>query len=132
MSSQGATMKRVLALLFFTMTLSAQAPPDTSFYAVAYVDVMPASKATMTNAFKTYRDTSSKESGFVRFEIFEQPARPGHFAIIETWSNPQSFDMHAAAAHTKEWRMKLDPIRTSDYDQRPYKPLALGPPPTGP
>jgi quinol monooxygenase YgiN len=107
------------------MYLGAQAPPDTSFDAVAYVDVMPASKAAAGAAFKQYRDASRKEEGFVRFEFFEQAGRPGHLAIHETWANQKAFDSHTAAAHTKDWRTKLDPIRISDYDMRPYKPLSL-------
>jgi len=124
-------MPRLLSLLLSTLILGAQAPADTSFYAVAYVDVAPASKAAAVAAFKQYRDLSRKEDGFVRFEFFEQPARPGHLCLIETWSSPKTFDAHAAAGHTKEWRTKLDPIRISDYDQRPYKTLTLGSPTPG-
>src|SRR5262245_49551756 len=121
-------MPRLLFLLLSTLILGAQAPADTSFYAVAYVDVAPASKSAAIAAFKQYRDLSRKEEGFVRFELYEQPGRPGHLCLIETWSNPKAFDAHAAAGPTKEWRSKLDPIRISDYDQRPYKTLTLGSP----
>jgi quinol monooxygenase YgiN len=122
-------MQRLLTLLFSTLILGAQAPPstDTSAYAVAYVDVMPASKATAVNAFKQYRDASRKEDGFVRFELFEQAGRPGHLSVLETWANPKAMETHAAGASAKEWRMKLDPIRLTDYDQRPYKTLTLSP-----
>src|SRR5215510_13634726 len=119
-------MRHVFCILISALALTAQTPADTAFYAVAYVDVMPASKAAAMTAFKQYRDTSAKEDGFVRFEFFEQVGRPGHLAVIETWANPKAFDAHQAAAQTKEWRSKLDPIRLSDYDQRPYKPLAVG------
>jgi quinol monooxygenase YgiN len=115
-------------LLIGALLVSAQAPSDTTFYTVAYVEVMPASKATVPTAFKQYRDASRKDDGFVRSEIFEQAGWPGHFVIIETWANAKAYDAHAAAAHAKEWRSKLDPIRLSDYDQRPYKTLSIGPP----
>jgi quinol monooxygenase YgiN len=121
-------MRLLLTLLFI---LAAQTPADTTFYSVAYVDVMPGSKAAAVAAFKQYRDASRKEDGFVRFELFEQPARPGHLSLIETWATAKAFDAHAAAAPAKEWRMKLDPIRVSDYDQRPYKTLSLSPPAGG-
>ena len=124
-------MQRLLGLLISTMILGAQAPSDPSFHAVAYVDVMPASKAAAVTAFKQYRDASRKDEGFVRFELFEQAGRPGHLAIFETWANQKAFDAHAAAAQTKEWRGKLEPIRLSDYDQRPYKTLTLGSPRAG-
>ena len=35
-------------------------------------------------------------------------------------------EAHAAAPHTKDWRGKIDQMRLSDYDQRPYKTLSLG------
>jgi len=121
-------MRRLFALLIGTIVFGAQTPSDTSFYSVAYVDVMPASKGTALAAFKQYRDTSRKQEGFLRFEAFEQVGRPGRLAVLETWTNQKAFDAHAAAPETKEWLSKLDPIRLSDYDQRPYKTLTQGSP----
>ena len=124
-------MQRLFALLIGTMILGAQAPSDASFYAVSYLEIMPTGKAAAVSAFKQYRDISRKEDGFVRFEFQEQVGRPGHLALIETWSSPKAFDAHAMAAHTKEWRSKFDAIRVSDYDLRPYKTLSLGSSPAG-
>ena len=119
-------MRRLLYLLIGTVILGAQtpAPSDTSAYSVAYVDVMPASRAAAVSALKQYREASRNDEGFVRIDLFEQIGRPAHFNIIETWANPKALDAHAAAAHTKQMRGKFDSIRTSDYDLRPYKPLA--------
>ena len=123
-------MLRVFALfLITTMILGAQTPADTTFYAVAYIEVMPGSRAAAVATFKQYRAASGKDDGFVRFELFEQAGRPGHFSIIETWANQKALEAHAAAPHTKDWRGKIDQIRLSDYDQRPYKTLSLGSPP---
>ena len=124
-------MHRLLTLLISALAFGAQAPADTSFYAVSYVEVMPSSKAAAVSAFKQYRDASRKEEGFVRVELFEQAGWPGHLNVIETWANPKAFEAHTAAAHTKEWRSKIDQIRVSEYDQRPYKTLAVGPAPAG-
>jgi len=118
-------MRHVFCILISAIALAAQTPTETAFYAVAYVDVMPASKAAEMAAFKQYRDASAKEDGYVRFELFEQVGRPGHVAVIETWANQKAFDTHQASPQTKESRSKLDPIRLSDYDQRPYKSLAV-------
>ena len=100
-------MQRLFVLLISTMIFGAQTPAETSFFAVTYVDVMPASKAAAVGAFKQYRDTSRKDEGFVRFDFFEQAGRPGHFAIIETWANQKAFDAHAAAAHLRD---AVDPL----------------------
>ena len=121
-------MRRLLLLLISPVLLAAQAPTDTAFYTVSYVDIAPASKPAAITAFKQYRDASRKDEGFVRYELFEQVGRPGHFCLIETWSNQKTFDTHSNASHTKEFRTRLDPIRLSDYDSRPYKTLSLGTP----
>ena len=100
----------------------ANAPPDTVFYAVAYVDTMaPATKAARA-ALEQYRDASRKQDGLVRVESFEQIGRPGHFAIVETWRDQKAFDARDVAAQ-KQLLGALQPIRVSDYDQRPYKTL---------
>jgi quinol monooxygenase YgiN len=121
-------MTRLFAVLISTMMFSSQAPApsDLSAFAVVYVDVMPASKAAAVAAFKQYRELSRKDEGFVRLDMFEQVGRPGHLVILETWTNAKAFDTHAAAPHSKDWRSKIDAIRLSEYDQRPYKPLAAG------
>src|SRR5206468_651681 len=94
-------------LLTTLLSGSPQAPSDTAFYAVAYVDVTPSAKATAVAAFKQYRDASRKDEGYSRFELFEQVGRPGHLSIIEAFANQKAFDAHQAAAQTKEWRSKL-------------------------
>jgi quinol monooxygenase YgiN len=118
---------RLLLLLISTVLLVAQAPPDSAAYSVAYVDILPASRAAAITAIKQYRDASRKDDGFQRIEFFEQAGRPAHFCIIETWANSKDIDAHAAAASTKDFRNKIDSMRLSDYDQRPYKTLSLGP-----
>src|SRR5262245_47155266 len=127
-------LRRSLCLCVFVSLCSiilfgAQAPPDTTFYSVGYVDIAPASRAAAIAALKQYREASQKDDGFVRFEFFEQVGRPGHFSVIETWANSKDFETHTAAAHTKDFRSRIDSMRLSDFDQRPYKALSLGPAP---
>jgi quinol monooxygenase YgiN len=117
---------RLLLLLISTVLLVAQAPPDSTAYTVAYVDILPASRAAAITAIKQYRDASRKDDGFQRIEFFEQAGRPAHFCIIETWANSRDLDTHAASANAKDFRNKIDSMRLSDYDQRPYKTLSLG------
>src|SRR5271156_4734396 len=119
-------MRRLLPLLISTILLSAQAPPDSTAYTVAYVDILPASRTAAISAIKQYRDASRKDDGFQRIELFEQAARPANFCIIETWANSTDLDAHAASANAKDFRNKIDSMRLSDYDQRPYKTLSLG------
>jgi quinol monooxygenase YgiN len=81
--------------------------------------------ATAIAALKQYRDASRKEDGCVRLDLFEQVGRPGHFAVVETWRDQKAFDARGTAAQ-KQFLDTLRPIRVSDYDQRPYKTLAVG------
>lgn len=101
-------------------------PPDAAAFAVTYVEVLPSARTTAVAALTQYRDASRKEEGFGRVEIIEQIGRPGHFGVIERWADQKALDAHGQAAHTKELQNTLQPIRASHYDQRPYKPLALG------
>ncbi len=117
---------RLLLILISTVLLGAQAPPDSTAYTVAYVDILPASRTTAITAIKQYRDASRKDDGFQRMELFEQAGRPAHFCIIETWANGRDLDAHAASANAKDFRSKINSMRLSDYDQRPYKTLSLG------
>src|SRR5690349_23989228 len=87
----GVSMRRLLLLLISPVLLAAQAPTDTTFYTVSYVDIAPASKPAAITAYKQYRDASRKDDGFVRYEFFEQVGRPGHFCLIETWANQKAF-----------------------------------------
>ena len=118
-------MQRLLPLLISMVLLGTQAPPDSAAYSVAYVDILPASRTAAITAIKQYRDASRKDDGFERIEFFEQAGRPAHFCIIETWANSADLDAHAASAHAKDYRTKIDSMKLTDYDQRPYKTLSL-------
>jgi len=117
----------MVSIVFFaSIAVLAQATAETAAYAVTYVDVTPAAKAAAVAALKQYRDASRKDDGFMRVDLFEQMGRPGHFAIIEAWKDQKAVDAHATAAHTKQLLSALEPIRSSGYDQRPYKTLTVG------
>jgi quinol monooxygenase YgiN len=126
----------ILAMLALVPTLAAQnratgpATTDPAFYAVSYVEVMPASRAAAEAALKQYRDMSRKDSGFVSVEIFEQNGRPAHFVVLEKWADQKAFDAHGMAEHTKQMLSKMDSFRIGSYDQRPYRTLSAGTAPT--
>jgi quinol monooxygenase YgiN len=120
-------IRPLLALLIATVLHGAQAPPEgAAAYSVAYVDIASASRTEAINAIKQYRDASRKDDGFQRIEFFEQAGRPAHFCIIETWADNKAIDAHAASASVRDFRAKIDSMRLSDYDQRPYKTLSMG------
>jgi quinol monooxygenase YgiN len=115
----------VSALLLVAMPgQQAGTPADTRFYAVSYVEAMASSIGKAIALLKQYRDTSAKQDGFVSVELFEQLGRPGHFALFEVWRDQKAFDARDAAAQ-KQLRDALQPMRVSDYDQRPYKTISV-------
>jgi quinol monooxygenase YgiN len=118
-------LSAVMVSLSFAPQIRADTPADARVYAVSYVEVNALSGATAIAALKQYRDASRKEDGCVRLDLFEQVGRPGHFAVVETWRDQKAFDARGAAAQ-KQFLDALRPIRVSDYDQRPYKTLAVG------
>jgi quinol monooxygenase YgiN len=120
----------ILTMIAFWFGLGAQTPTiptSTAFYAVSYVEIAPGSSRTAAiDAFKAYEAASRKGDGFIRLELFEQSGRPGHFAYVETWRDPTAFDARDGASKT-ELTNKLQSIRISDVDQRPYKTLTVVP-----
>ena len=115
----------VSALLLVAMPgQQAGTPADTRFYAVSYVEAMASSTGKAIALLKQYRDTSAKQDGFVSIEVFEQLGRPGHFALFEVWRDQNAFDTRDAAVQ-KQLRDALQPMRVSDYDQRPYKTISV-------
>jgi quinol monooxygenase YgiN len=120
----------IVALACFgaDVAIHAQAPADGTVYAVAYVDVMPSGRSTAVTALKAYRDASSKESGLVRIDLFDQVGRPGHFAVVESWRDQSALDAHARSPSTKQLQQAIETIRVSGYDQRPYKALSVAAP----
>jgi quinol monooxygenase YgiN len=125
--------KRSIGLLWMALlaglAIAGQTPPDTSLHAVSYVDVMPPSRGSAVAALKQYRDSSRQDDGYVRLEFFEQIGRPGHLVVLETWRDQKALDAHGMAAHAKQLLSTLQPIRSSGYDQRPYKTVTVGPGP---
>jgi len=120
-----------LAGLLAITQARAQTPADTALYAVSYVDVMPSARGSMVTTLKQYRDASRKDDGYVGMNLLEQVGWPGHFAVIETWRDQKAFDGHAMAAHVKQFQDRVQPIRVSGYDQRPYKTLSAASAATG-
>jgi competence protein ComEC len=106
---------------------AAQAAQDATFYAVSYVEVMASAVSRAVAALKQYREANRARDGFIRFDIFEQVGRPGHFALFEVWRDAAAFD--ARGASHKQLVDALAPFRVSDYDQRPYKTISVGPAP---
>jgi quinol monooxygenase YgiN len=117
-------MKRVFVLLVLLATSAfAQAPADTTFYSVSYLEVKPAARANAITTLKGYRDVTHRDAANIRLEVFEQADRPGHFAIVETWKTAAAFD--AKAPQRKQLEDTMENMRVTAWDTRPYKTLTV-------
>ena len=127
-------MYRSLYLLFsiaipvlgFAQAARADEASDAAVYVVSYIEVMPPSTGEAAALLRQYREASRKDAGNVRLDVLQQSGRPHHFALVEMWQDQQAFEAHGTAAHTRQWRDKLQPLRLSPYDERLHKGLAIG------
>jgi quinol monooxygenase YgiN len=122
----------LLFLLIAVSPVGAQAPArgtapatvDTTFYSVAYIGVKPSGRGTALQALKLYKDALRINTASLRTEVFEQVDRPGHLLLVETWQSQAAFDTGTPALR-KRLNDAMEPIRLSDWDQRPYKTLSV-------
>jgi quinol monooxygenase YgiN len=123
---------RALLVVLTLMPYIAKAQPTNSpaegaVFAVGYVETQAKQAEAGRAALTQYRRTMQAKPGCVGVELFAQTDRPGHFAVVETWRDQAAFDGAARDAAKRELMAALAPVRVSDYDERPYKPLALAP-----
>jgi autoinducer 2-degrading protein len=95
-----------------------------AIYVVTHVDVIPAGKDDCMALLKDMSTDTPKDAGNLRYDVLQQPNRPNHFAVVETWSNRKALDAHAMDAHTRAFREKLAPLAGALYDERFYRELS--------
>lgn len=94
-------------------------------FTVSYIEVLPAAVDRVKTLLDDYAQSATAEPGNLRFQILERLERPGHFAILEAWSDQRAQDAHAASSATAAFRGGLEPLLYSPYDERPSTP-AMG------
>ena len=99
---------------------------DAAVYVVSYLEVMPPSTREAAALLRQYREASRKDQGHVRLEVLQQSGRPDHFAIVEMWKDQKALEAHGQAAHTRQWRERLQPLCVSPHDERLHQGLARG------
>ena len=122
------TLYLLLILLIAPLGLmqSAYAADGDVAYVVSYFEAMPPAKDKAAGMLRQLAKESRKESGNYRFEILQRIGQPDEFVILETWRNKDAQAAHGAAAHTRQFRDKLQPLLRGPYDERPHTALAVG------
>lgn len=117
-----------LALFLYSVEpLLAQQQGITEVYTVAYVEAIPSSRDDMLKVLREYRTRSQAGKGCLYVNLYEQEGWPGHFVVIEWWTDEDALSAHAMSSVAREFQDELMPLRASGYDQRPYVPLSQSP-----
>lgn len=101
-------------------------PPGDTYYTVSYVEAAVPSRDSALAAFREYEAAIRATDGYLRFELFEEPNRIGHFALVEAWRSQAAFEL-AGTEIAEAMADRLEPIRVSNFDQRPYRALRVLP-----
>jgi quinol monooxygenase YgiN len=89
-----------------------------ALYVVTHVDVLPAYAAETVRLLGQFASDSRRDPGAQRFEVLQELSRGNHFTLVEAWQNRQAYEDHLAAAHSKQFRDKLQPMLGSPFDER--------------
>jgi quinol monooxygenase YgiN len=100
--------------------IGAESGGDGAVYVLTHVDVFPAGKDQTIELLKALAAASRKETGSLRFEIWQQEGRLNHLPVFEAWRDGEAQRMHAVAEHTRTFRAKLVPLQGALYDERLY------------
>jgi quinol monooxygenase YgiN len=101
----------------FAGFLSAQQSAE-KLYVVTHVDLMPSTTADGKKLLQQFMADSLHDRGVVRFELLQENEHLNHFTIVEVWENEKAFEAHEEAAHTRQFREKLQPMLGSPFDTR--------------
>lgn len=96
-------------------------------YVVTYFETVPTYTGQVRNLMRDLARASRKEPGHIRMELLQRIGQPDQFVILEAWQDKDTHSAHAAAAHTKQFRDKLQPLLRGPYDERPHTNLSVGP-----
>jgi quinol monooxygenase YgiN len=121
--------RRLLIALMLFLALAAgfsqQSPAAKSIYVVTIIDVIPSpgGLGPVDGLLRQFAADSRKDAGCTRFEVVRQQGRPNHYMILSLWDSQADFDAHAAAAHPRAFREKLQPSLGSPFDERLHESL---------
>ena len=87
-------------------------------YVVSHDDLVPDALAGDKSALQQYVADTRKDPGALRIELLQQADRPNHFTIVSVWTDEKAFNAHLAAAHTKQFRAKIQAGLGSPFDER--------------
>ena len=97
------------------------APGLNTIYVITHVDLIPESDGKGLALLKAMRDSSSRETNNLAYEVLQQENRPNHFTVVEMWKNMSALEAHIDAQQTRDFRQALLPMEGAPYDDRRYE-----------
>ena len=116
-------MLLMLALTTMAWPAAAQAPAQPAAaeagpaYVVTFVETGAPLAGKVAASLRRLAAASRKENGNAGFIVLRERARPGRFAVLETWRDKAALEAHDAAAKAAE--DKMQPLLVSPSDRRP-------------
>ena len=94
-----------------------------AIYVITHVDVTGPFKDDAIVMMNKLAADSRRESGCVRYDVWQQNNRLNHFTVTEIWKDRPALDAHNLAAGTRAFREKLGGMTGALYDDRRYRNL---------
>ncbi len=105
----------------FSVAPPAVQPGPETVFVLTHVDVPPPQKDQAIELQKALAAAARKDDGNLWFDVLQQNDRPNHFTLYEGWRDRKAFDASITAAHSKDFRQKLNPLEGALYDERLYQ-----------
>jgi quinol monooxygenase YgiN len=105
----------------FSVLPPAAEPGPATVFVLTHVDVPPPQKDQAIELQRALAVAARQDDGNLWFDVLQQNDRPNHFTLYEGWRDRKAFDASIMAAHTKEFRQKLNPLEGALYDERLYQ-----------
>jgi quinol monooxygenase YgiN len=90
-------------------------------YVITHVDFIGPKKDEGLAALKQFGTDNAKETGNLRFDIWQQANRTNHQTLVAAWRGKAAFDKYETSEQTRKFRDALLPMSGSPYDQRLYR-----------
>jgi quinol monooxygenase YgiN len=97
-------------------------------YMIEHIDFMPPGRDVAPPLVTALAESSRKETGALRYDVFRQLARRNnHYQVVSTWASAADFEAHEMAGSARRFRAETSlgtsAERANLYDQRLYKGL---------
>jgi quinol monooxygenase YgiN len=77
---------------------------------IAYMKAAPGQEAELRKALEGLIEPTSREAGYVNYDLHESIEHPGLFFLYENWESAEHLDAHLAAPHLVEFAARLDEL----------------------